>query len=321
MIEVPLRVRTLEDRILETRLLCLEALREAEIQAVEGLLARSGASAIDLVEQAGALGKPPEQLIRLASEAAAHGIPEMRRPLERALLLHAAVDFLTQVPALPVADSVRHLVCREVSLVASPPPECLERLGFQGSPFISMCRIVRGKRFPAGQHQWELSGFPRSWLARLPLSATPRALGFFAMKARGFSPYFETHLAPDLRAVPVLLEREFQLAFYRMARSLERQPAVRVLMAESWLHSPETHRVSPHLAFMNRPFEEAGGLITDIGPAELNSGFLEGSPARAELYRTGGYKPTHAVALCAREQALAWAAARPQLEALAMRIS
>ena len=155
----------------------------------------------------------------------------------------------------------------------------------------------------------------------IPLSDVPKTLRFLLGVARGVYPYFETHLAPPMRGVPVLLEREFQIAFYRMARTLELQPRIKALMAAGWMHSGETYRVSPHLGFMNRPFEQAGGLITNVGPASVNDGFLKGSPGRAELYSRGQYKPLCGLALCSRNQAIAWAASRPKLAEVALRLA
>ena len=96
-----------------------------------------------------------------------------------------------------------------------------------------------------------------------------------------------------------------------MASALERQPEVRGLMTGSWFHSLETHRVSPHLAFVNRPFLEAGGIYTELGPADPEDGFLVGNPARAALYHSG---PAFGLVMCTREQAIAWKRSNPELE-------
>jgi hypothetical protein len=227
---------------------------------------------------------------------------------------------LDRIETLPVEESIRHLILKEIELMAAPRNESLRHFAISSPHFVALCKIARGVRYPAGQHQFDWSGFPRSWLARIPVADLPKTARFLLGTAHGVRPYFESHLMPPMHGVPVLIEREFQVAFYRMARTLELQPRVKALMAVSWLHSEETHRVSPHLAFMNRPFEEAGGLITNIGPASVADGFLEGSRKRAELHSGGQYRPSCGVALCGRDQAIAWAAARGELAELALRL-
>jgi hypothetical protein len=103
-----------------------------------------------------------------------------------------------------------------------------------------------------------------------------------------------------------LLEREYRQAFYRMSAAIELQPNVRAIMGASWLHSRETHRVSPHLTFMNHPHLEAGGIYSDVCKVPGNAGFLVGDKMREELYRAGKYKPTLGVVICTREQAIEW---------------
>ena len=123
------------------------------------------------------------------------------------------------------------------------------------------------------------------------------------------------HMAVTVRRIPFLMEREYRTAFYRVASSLQFQPHVRGIIGESWWHSDETHRVTPHLAFLNAPYLEAGAVKLDIGPAGPEDGFLEGSPERAALYASGEYKPTIGVLVCSRAQALAWVQANAHLEA------
>lgn len=319
MVGTILRFKTLEERARESKRLCEQALREPSLRAAEDLVARSNASAIALLDQTLELREPSAALLELAKQSDSLGIAKARA-LERALLARAGLSLLDEISDLPVEDSVRHLVCKEIAFMATPSEETLPHFEVTGDRFMTMSKIVRARRFPAGQHQWEISGFPRRWLAKLSPLLLIKTTAFLFGKAGGLYPYIESHLAPVFRGVPMLLEREFWMAFYRMARSLERQPEIKALMASSWLHSPETHRVSPHLEFMNRPFEQAGGLIIEIGRSRPDDGFLKGDQKRAELYCAGQYRPTCGVALCSREQALAWADAHPEIGELAMRI-
>lgn len=318
-------IGTLAERVSKSRALCAKALREPSISAVSELLraATGGLQPEDPgpIDQTIALGKPAAGLVAWAARVDAARIPQERRPLERLLLICAGSALLDHIEFLPIEESVRYLICKEIALMAAPRDESLRHFAMSSPHFIALCKIARGVRFPAGQHQFECSAFPGSWLSRIPLKELPKTLRFLLGAAHGVYPYFETHLAPPMHGVPVLLEREFQIAFYRIARTLELQPQIKALMAVGWMHSDETYRVSPHLAFMNRPFEQAGGLITNVGPANVNDGFLEGSPRRAELYSSRQYKPLCGLALCGRNQAIAWAASRPKLAEVALRLA
>jgi hypothetical protein len=228
--------------------------------------------------------------------------------------VRVALGSLDRIPLLPVEDSVKHLFCKEFMFFANPPEKDLHKFVYRCHPFLTMVKLALLLRFPAGLIQWEVSGFSRRWLLDVSLSQMPRTLYFLATKAKAFHPYFEPHIAVSSVTVAVLSEREFLKSFYRMAASLERQPTIRGILDASWLHSSETHRVSPHLAFISRPYLESGGLYADLGPAAADSGFLVGDKNRSNLYQSGQYKPTCALVVCTREQALAWKSWHSQLE-------
>ena len=68
---------------------------------------------------------------------------------------------------------------------------------------------------------------------------------------------------------------------------MARQPEIRGLITASWLHSPDTLAVSPHLAWLNTVFLENGGHVLPLGPADLDSGVLHRSPERQQAYEAG----------------------------------
>jgi hypothetical protein len=210
------------------------------------------------------------------------------------------------VPSQPVDDSVKHLFCKEILSFAQPPPASLERFSLKHFPFVAMSKIVTFRRFPAGQTQWEISGLPRSFLLKTPPRQLPATLWFTLAHMKGRAPYFVCHLAATVVPLRLLTERELLKTFCRLALAIELQPHIKGVMAGSWLHSRETHRVSPHLAFLNVPYLASGGHYFDAGPAKELDGFLAGDPHRAELYRSGKYKPTFGVVLVSRDQIIQW---------------
>ena len=307
------------ERIERTRLSCRNALDQRPLAAVETSFSRLGITEQRLAEavRASAAEKKAtadfvamrdlvNRELQLDAEAAA---------FERTALLRTVLQNLDGVPHLPVDESVQQLFCRDFNFYATAAECDLKSFRISSGDYYSRLRVALLQRFPAGQSEWEVSGFPRGWLLKVAPADLPRTLFFFATKLKGFAPMFVGHLSSGRRS-PFLLERDFRLGFYRSALAIERQPHVRGSMAVSWLHSRETHRVSPHLAFLNRPFMEAGGLYVDLGPASLSDGFTEGDPHRVELYTRGEYKPTTALVVCTREQLIAWKEKNHDLEPL-----
>jgi hypothetical protein len=233
--------------------------------------------------------------------------------VERTLLLLSAARSAPAIPFLPVAEAVKRRFAEEFDHLAAPTTDAARHLAVDATNFVGMCKLVTLRRFPAGQLHWELSGIPRSLFLEIRPRELPRLAAFVARRMRGLRPLFVAHLAWYRRGALVLLEREQLRSLHRMARSMALQPAVRGFMSFGWFHSRENHRVSPHLAWLNRVFDEEGGCIAMAGPAAPTSGALTASHRRQTLYETGDFVPTTALALWPREAMLRWADANPQL--------
>ena len=232
---------------------------------------------------------------------------------ERALLLRAWLHSVEAVPGLRVHDRVKRLIYDEVQIVAAPPATVLPRYSLDRAAFIAFSKLATLRRFPAGQLHWEISGVPRSWLAKVAPRALPGVLYHLAARMRGLGPAFFPHLNVNRKDRATLLERESNRSYFRMAQSVAQQPEIRGLVASSWLHSPDTLKASPHLMSLNRAFLDYGALMTTIGPAELDCGVFTRSPERKQLFDQGRFKPTTGLVLWPRAGMLAWAAAHPEL--------
>jgi hypothetical protein len=230
--------------------------------------------------------------------------------LERVLILQTALDALRRLGALPVSDDVKRLFCEEFEYMAHPS-RAIGLDAAKGS-FVAFCQLATFRRFPAGQFHWDVSGIPRSWLLDAKGRDRLRLFYWIAAKLRGFRPVFFSHLNANRRNRSVLTEREANRSYYRMAQSMALQPAVKGLVTCSWLHSPDTFAASPHLAWVNRPFLEHGGLVVVLGPADPHSGVLTRSPERQKLYEAGRFKPTTGLAVWPRAQVLGWAERHPE---------
>jgi hypothetical protein len=230
---------------------------------------------------------------------------------ERALLRAAASVCEPRIGSVPVHDSVKTRLREEFRFYTQPSDKILFESG--SYLFATGCQIVSLRRFPAGPIDWELDGIPRSWLARIPKSDLPRVLLFLAFRLGGFRPMFTVHVARRPKNRSLLIAKEVRLAYFRMARSLEMQPGVRGIMTCAWFHGPEARANDPHLACLSEPYLEGGGLITSIGPASVDAGFLENNARRLEQVEAGNLNYRLGVALWPRAGAIAWANAHPEL--------
>jgi hypothetical protein len=98
-----------------------------------------------------------------------------------------------------------------------------------------------------------------------------------------------------------------------MARSMELQPDIKGLVASSWFRSPDTHRVSPGLAWVNTVVLENGGFVAVRGRARPDCGVFVRSPTRRRLYERGEFTPTIGLVIWPRRALLKWAETHPEL--------
>ena len=233
--------------------------------------------------------------------------------IERCLLLHTVVRNRSHILRLAMGDGVLRCLTDELFFLAAPPETDALQLLAPSDNFVSMAKIVTLRRFPAGQLQFERSGIPLSWLTRLAPRRLTKLLRFLVRRTRGRRPFFFHHIAWRRKNRLFLLEVEQNRSYYRIAQALRRHPEVKGLLTESWLHSPDTFRVSPHLAWLNTPFLEHGGLVVMLGAAEASSGVFTGGGERQRLYEEGKFRPTTAMAIWPRAAMLEWAESHPEL--------
>jgi hypothetical protein len=232
--------------------------------------------------------------------------------VERTLLLLASLHALPQVADLPVSDRVKELLTDDFQFFANPPAAWIPRFRAGDVRFLGMARSATFQRFTAGQYHWQLSGFPRAWLSKVrkPWKVLAHLLG----EMGGFSPFFELHLNDRRKNRAILSEKEANLSYYRVARSLEKQPNILGVMVGGWWYCDATAQVSPHLAWLPRTPRSGGALLADLGPAPADSGFLVGSDERRKLYEQKLYQPRLTCVLWPRKGLLEWANRHPEFD-------
>src|SRR3954465_314551 len=288
---------------------CAAALQTPEMRHVARRVAASGFRESDLAMLIDAAASRP---------ASAHRVIELRHSLgaeplpagmvETFLLLHTACRNRAALLRLGMGDGVLRCLADELRFLAAPTPPDRAQLLAASHGFISMAKVVTMRRFPAGQLQFEPSAIPISWILRHEPRKMARLAMFLGRHLRGRGPVFFHHLAWRRKNRFMLVEKEQNRSYHRIAQSLALKPNIKALVTESWLHSPETLRVSPHLAWLNKPFVECGGMIVELGDASEANGVFTGSAERRRLYEEGRFRPTTAMVIWPRSAMLDWAA-------------
>jgi len=289
------------------------ALASPELEVVGQALARAAIAADDCVRESTTITEAPKTRRRLAAirDAIAKPIAELPSgSFERYVLAHAVLQSTGKLESAAVAPAVKRLAWSGLQRFADDHAA----LDLADNRFVALCKMATVRRFAAGQFDWENSGLPRSWIGLIrPLSALTRVLSMVTLEWRGFGPAFFIHLAVTY-SVRALLEREALTSYYRMAQSMALQPDVHGVIASSWLHSPDTFAISPHLAWLNKVFADNGAVVAMMGPAEPDCGVLAQSVERQRAFAEGRFKPTLGLIVWPRREMLAWAAAHPELD-------
>ena len=297
----------------ETLQQCRLTLTEPTFVAIASALDRRGTGLDRCVTYASRVTERPETVQPLAAIKAdleRSGLDLSDARFERCVLTAAALRSLERLDQVPVCESVKAL-CRDLYATLH---QRRPRLDLMHHSFVELSKVVTLRRFPAGQFDWEPTGLPRSWLPKIrPFGALCRTLHVTAIRMRRLGPAFHVHTGVGGKNY-LLLEREAERSYYRMAHSMALQPRVIGLITSSWLHSPDTFAISPHLAWLNRIFRENGAVLATMGPADPDCGVLHRSPERKRAYEEGRLKPTLGLVIWPRDEMLAWARTRPDLE-------
>jgi hypothetical protein len=267
-----------------------------------------GISTADCARLVGAVTENPESqaLIRALKEklqAAGNGFAA--DAFERALLRAAATETAPRIANLPVPEPVKKLLREEFEFYCRPSRASPLEVG--RSPFVIACKMISLRRFPAGPLDWEMGGFPRSWLLKVRKSDLARVVWFLTARVGGFRPMFFTHTARQPKNRSLIIQKEVFRAYFRIASALELQPEVKGILTASWFHDDAAVKDNPLLDALNQPYREEGGLIASMGPAPADSGFLEHNAARRKAFESGELQYKIAVAIWPRRAAIAWA--------------
>jgi hypothetical protein len=232
--------------------------------------------------------------------------------VERVVLFYAAQNSLASIEDLPVHAAVKVLLRKEFKNLGGASKQ---QVLVETDEFVTAIYLATLRRFPAGPLDWVISGLPRSYFLKMPLAGAPKALWYSLVRFGGFKPAFYVHLAYPPRNRSLVIEKEVRRAYYRMARSLALQPEMKGIMCSAWFHDPVALRDAPHLAALNEPYTQHGGrILTSVGEAKEDSGFLKFNPERRKLYEAGKLRIYLTLAMWPRAAAIRWAEQHPELD-------
>ena len=295
---------------------CLQG-RYTSQDMINDVFERLGYSPAQCAELLQDVRESPETLVpiqRLKEQVHRAGHRLQNDSFERALLAYAAHETFLRIDNLPVYEPVKSLIREEIQFYTSLANDAKNPMKIGSYLFGLACKIVSLRRFPSGPMDWEVSGFPRSWLVRLRKRELPRVLRFLFLDMGGLAPMFFMHVARKPKNRSLIIEREVLRSYYRMARSLELQPTIKGILASAWFHDPAAVARYPHLSWLSRPYLESGGLIAVAGLAPADSGFAEHSLERQEQFARGEVQFRMGIAMWPRRNALEWARGHPELQ-------
>ena len=247
------------------------------------------------------------EVIQLRERCREHMNGDVGCSIERVFLAQYGATHLHRVVDLPVSTAAKHATLRfasKVVLGGLRPDDSRLRAGHPH--FGATSRAFQLTRFLSGEFDWDVSGVPRAWLARVEPLALPRMLFCIGGVLRGRRPLFYFHLGIDREPGP-LDRAATERSFKAMADSMLAQPAIKGCLAAPWWCSRDTVRVSPRIAWFRDLFLRNGAYIADMGPVDPNCGALARSKTRKRLYDEGDYKPRRALTIWPRAAMLRWA--------------
>ena len=301
------RTQTLDDEIGMAEQLCRNALSEQyEDTDASTLARRSPEGWFELLKSFLRDQKSIETFEIIVADAKTSG-DFTAGFVELYAVLQAYLVALPLLRSLPVHESVKRQFCVTCRRIATRPQSFPGQFDYRTVAFHELARIVSLRSFHAGQNSFNIMAMPRTWLLRVHPFALPGLLREIVFGMGGIGPIVTPHVNYWRENTGLLLEEENERAFWRIAKTIEMQPAIKGLMTKSWLNCREVASASPHLAFVREFYLNNGAYLVDMNIAPLESGFGIGNTTRLSLYNQGKFRPRETLVLWRRADILDWA--------------
>lgn len=166
--------------------------------------------------------------------------------------------------------------------------------------------IASGRLIPAGAEFFEVdSGIPRSLLFTCLLTERFALARTVLLELRGFRPLIELHAHPDSLSNfnPAGWIRTYRV----LAEVLQSNPSLKGVMASSWFRDPQLSEISPHLKYLrDYPLQHGAKIFYTKDDPAGESGALNRSKNRQQLFRAGLYVPRIHLLIWPRTSLLNW---------------
>jgi hypothetical protein len=308
---VPTSIEALHETAAAVRLACEGALARPYMSEFHALLDRSRHTVDECVRLVRHVSDDAATLAPLTAVIAevTAGTPVAVGVPERFMILQAILANLEAIPGLRLAPAVQACIYEQFAeFAANEARHAWCRAGTFS--FMVVAKKATLRIFAGGEFYWEVSGFPRSWLPKVAPESLPQVLWYLTTKFKGVRPAYFFHLDPG-RRVRALSPDGLDACYRRMAQCLALQPEVRGILTVGWLHSPDTHRISPHLAWRNQTVLDNGGVVARIDLPVEHPLVFHRSPERRKAFEEGRFTPTNGLVLWAAADLRRWAARQP----------
>ncbi|MDB3935089.1 hypothetical protein N9383_00035 [Granulosicoccus sp.] len=179
----------------------------------------------------------------------------------------------------------------------------------ENTNFVKDIAITKYQLIPLGAEYAEPNGgVSLRLLLRLRQGKRLWALASILWRAGGNRPFYSLHLhALSIRDFD---ESGCRQMYLRLGALLEANPLVKGMTSASWFLDPAMNSISPHLAHHRQLPETHGALILFLRPEGANSGALEKSAKRRQLFSEGRYVPRVHMRIWVKQDILAWCRAQ-----------
>lgn len=252
-------------------------------------------------------GEADAERVRALKAASAGG------PVEHYAALNAISAALERVHECGLPPSIFNQTEALAQEWANGEAHWVDHFDVESPRFIDVVRLASLNRFRAGDLCFEvMPRLPFSFLFRCHPLHMPGLLKQVLGPMRGAAPALSLHFNYARRNQLILPQKDFERALWRMAKMLERHPALTGITSNAWFHSEALRDPFPRLIWMRDVFTSADAYAVDLEPGHAED-ISHNSAKRKELYEAGKFMPRHTLVLWPRESVLAWAAARPDL--------
>ncbi len=246
------------------------------------------------------------RLRQISEQIHGKGGDDLRDDYHKLVLLTLVERATTSRRGSRLPESLQRLVDTELArIVAETDTNEPGFYAYSNDLFVRDLSFARGKLMPVGVGVVELAGVPRGILFK-GVTQFFKGLWFFALKMRGFKPFYLVHTNP--RALQHFNPEGWDRAYLYIAELLRANAHVKGVFRSNWFIDPQLEQISPRLTYLRRRLAENGAWLFYVGRSEDPArNALAKSASRKKLFEEGKYVPKDYLHAWPRKAVLKWA--------------